>query len=306
MRAAIDVGTNTVRLLIGDASDGRIRPDRYFRRITRLGGGMTAGGLAADAMERTLCALRDFAGVLAERGIEQVRGVGTEVLRRADNGREFVAHIAAETGIALEIIDGEAEARLTAAGVLSALVPSPESCLIVDIGGGSTEFFLLNGGRSLLQRSYSLGVVRLAEDYGDKASRLACIDRNLTAFRADLEMSDLFRRAACADCQLVGTAGTITTLAALSLGMTDYDGQRVNNLRLEREYLEEMLTRLEGLSVAEREALPGMEKGRGDLIVPGLYILISLMDMISRQRITVSDYGLLEGVLLDFPSQVAP
>ncbi len=299
MRAAVDVGTNTIRLLVGEVQDGRVVPERYYRQITRLGGGITEQGLSPEAMARTLAALTEFARELTENGIFQVKAVGTEVLRRAGNAQAFVRQIAAETGFLVEIVDGETEARLTAAGVLSTISPQPTTCLIVDIGGGSTEFTLWHAGQSLLHCSYSLGVVRLAEEGRDAASWLERISPILEAFRSQLEQRQLLELAVSTDCQLIGTAGTVTTLAALQLGMTHYDWRRINNLVLDRESLQVLLDRLEGLTIAEREALPGMEKGRGDLIVPGLHIVISLMTMFFRQQLTVSDFGLLEGILLD-------
>lgn len=297
MRAAIDIGTNTARMLLGEVSRRKIAPISYHREITRLGGGSsTEMGLKPAAMEGTLGALRKFASVLCESSPHSIRIVGTEALRKAPNAGDFVDAVRSETGLALEIIDGEEEARLCALGVLSALSPIPDECLIVDIGGGSTEFILCRGTRLLFRKSYPLGVVSLCESFPDHSSCLAHIDLVLGAVLADLSGAGffpLFRQ-----CPLVGTAGTITTLAAIKLGMTEYDGQRVNNLVLERRDLVDLARRLEPLSPVERESLPGMEKGRGDLIIPGLQIVLSLLERLDRDRLTVSDYGLLEGILL--------
>jgi exopolyphosphatase/guanosine-5'-triphosphate,3'-diphosphate pyrophosphatase len=221
------------------------------------------------------------------------------VLRTAGNAPEFVRQLAEKTGILLEIVAGEKEARLTAAGVLSALDPRPDDCLIVDIGGGSTEFILCHAGVALLHRSYPLGAVRLAEDFADTASMSACIDRIMAKFRAEIEEENLLRFVISPECRLVGTAGTVTTLAALQLQMNQYDWRRVNNLVLHKSNLCELLKLLVPLSVAAREKLPGMEKGRGDLIVPGLHILLAVLDLFSFEQLTVSDFGLLEGILLE-------
>ena len=170
MQAAIDVGTNTVRLLLGRVENGRVVPHLYHRVITRLGGGATLEkGLAPEAMERTLSALKEIAGIMSASGVSHCRGVGTEALRKAVNGKIFVERIRSRTGLSLEIIDGEEEARLSALGVLSELDPRPESCLIFDIGGGSTEFILWQRGDILFQKSYPLGVVSLCENYSEKA-----------------------------------------------------------------------------------------------------------------------------------------
>lgn len=296
MRAALDVGTNTVRLLIGEVRGGRIEPFRYFRRITRLGGGFSpSGGLDPAAVQRTFSALREAASLIADAGVTEARGVGTAVLRAAPDGEAFAAAVRAETGIPLEIIPGEEEARLSAMGVRAVLDPMPERCLIMDVGGGSTEFILWEGEGIRFSRSYPVGVVVLSEACADAGEERRRIDEALAAFIRDL-------RAAGAEIApplpLVGTAGTVTTLAALKLRMTEYDWRRVNNLVLTAGELDRLAATLEALSVPEREALPGMEEGRGDLILPGLRIVRSVLDLLGGDRLVVSDSGLLEGVLL--------
>ena len=307
MRAAIDVGTNTVRLLLGDVSQGRVVPDRYVRRITRLGGGQTPdSGLTGEAMSRTLAALADFADELHRTPPVSVRAVGTEALRSAPNGRDFIARVFSETGLSLEIIDGEQEARLSSLGVLSALSTQPEYCLIFDIGGGSTEFTLCAGAKPLLHRSYPLGVVRLSEEAKTDVSRKRRIEAGIDMFLSEIAAAGLTGETVNPGCLLVGTAGTVTTLAALHLGMTSYDWRRVNNLVLPLSDLQNMAATLSPLTPAEREALPGVEKGRGDLIVPGLEIVLALLDRLQRSRLVVSDFGLLEGVLLSETQDAAP
>ena len=300
MYAAVDVGTNTVRLLIGSVHEGRIEPWHYFRRITRLGGGFSPErGLLPAAMERTLAALQEAAALLQGAPVQCVRGVGTAVLRAAGNGPDFATQAADLTGIPLEIIDGAEEARLSSLGVLSALAPQPTTCLIIDIGGGSTEFILWYQGRALFSRSYPLGVVRLAEDLPSPSLQTPEIDRTLTLFQAELASAGLASLASDPECLLVGTAGTVTTLGALHLGISEYDWQRINNLVLTIPDLRTLESVLEPLSVADRETLAGMEKGRGDLIVPGLRIVLGIMTRFHRKSLIISDFGLLEGILLN-------
>lgn len=299
MLAAIDIGTNTVRLLLGRAVDDRVEPITYHRIITRLGGSFSPrDGLAPPAMARTLAALEKIADLVGDVPAGQLRAVGTEALRRAPNAPQFLDEVRSRTGLAVEIIHGEEEARLSARGVLAALVPCPETCLIFDIGGGSTEFILWGDGRLLFQRSYPLGVVSLCERSPEPKAQLIRIAAILARLQEDLETTGLRNRVASSACPLVGTAGTVTTLAAMQLSMTTYDWRRVNNLQLSQRTLARMSDRLQGLSPVEREELPGMEKGRGDLILPGLRIVLALLDTLDRKRITVSDFGLLEGVLL--------
>lgn len=298
MRASIDVGTNTVRLLVGEVRASRVVPQRYHRHITRLGGGFTpAKGLAPEAMERTLFVLQGMADTLSAAGITAVRAVGTAALRNAPNGRTFAERVRTTTGIPLEIIGGEEEARLCALGVLSALEPRPERCLIFDVGGGSTEFILCHGGATLFQRSYPIGAVTLCEQHPGSPEQEAQIAVNLDRLLADLSAAGLTEPATA--CPLVGTAGTVTTLAALTLGMSEYDWRRVNNLPLTRDEIEGLAARLAPLTPEEREALPGMERGRGDLIMPGLRVVLGIMERLRHDRLTVSDFGLLEGLLME-------
>lgn len=246
-------------------------------------------------MERTLFALREAADILSQAHVTTIRAAGTAALRSSRNGRDFAAKVRSTTGIPLEIIDGEEEARLCAAGVLAALSPRPATILAFDIGGGSTEFVLCRDEAVLFQRSYPVGVVSLAEECSAPAEQQRRIDAALAGLSADLQQSGL---SIGADCELVGTAGTVTTLAALQLGMAEYDWRRVNNLQLTLQQVDALSDRLIPLSTTDRERLPGMEPGRGDLILPGLRTVQSILAHFNRSRLTVSDFGLLEGLLL--------
>ena len=297
MPAALDVGTNTVRLLVGEVTDGKLLPHYYFRRITRLGGGLSdSQGLAPEAMERTLRAFAEVRALLDQHGVTRVRGVGTQALRRAVNADAFLEQARGVLGFDLEIISGNEEAVLSSAGILSALDAAPAAALMFDIGGGSTEFVLWQG-EVLFHRSYPLGVVSLAE-CADAAQQQAVIDATLAQLRRDLQEVGLWPVVLDEDCAYVGTAGTVTTLAAMQLGMTEYDWRRVNNLRLSRGDLQKLCATLAPLTIPQRESLPGMEEGRGDLILPGAGIVSSLLDKTGHSEIVVSDFGLLEGVLL--------
>lgn len=295
MKAALDIGSNTVRMLLGEPMAGRICPERYLRTITRLGGGYDPQvGIAADAAERTIVALEAYARVLAEVRPEQIRAVATEAVRRAGNRNVFVEAVRRRTGISVEIISGAEEAAFSCAGVLAALDPRPGSALIFDLGGGSTEFVVLQGDETLWQKSYPLGVVSLAE----AAQPAQSIAQLLTELAEDLNKVGLLDAVRSAACVPVGTAGTVTTLAAVALGMTNYDWRRINNFELTSIALQQMQQRFLPLTPSEREAMPGMEPGRGDLIVHGMEIVLGLLDLCGKERLRVSDFGLLEGVLL--------
>ena len=198
------------------------------------------------------------------------------------------------TGLQIEVIEGAEEALLTTMGVLSVVDPVPESVIIIDIGGGSTELACLIDGRIRFQESYPLGVVRLCEECSSVSERQQQIDAVFDQFTESLLTLGLADR----PYQLIGTAGTITTLAAIHLQLDEYDAALINNHELSSVWLEELQQMLQLLSVPEREALTGMEPGRGDLILPGLQILLTLSRLLQLSSLKVADSGLLEGVML--------
>lgn len=299
MNAAIDAGSNTLRLLIGETSQGRVSPHIYQRRITRLAGGFTVeGGLSPDARERTLLALREFAATCRELRVNQIKAVGTAAFRRACNGVEFAQEVRCLTGIPLEIISGEQEANYTLSGVLSALDPLPRYTLVIDIGGGSTEFVLCSDRQSLWATSIPLGVVRLTEDYTDPGERAKEIEISISQLSAKLHSVCEENNVDLNELGFVGTAGTVTTLAALDMKMAKYDWQKVNNYTMTKARLQQWYQCLLPMTIADREGMPGMEQGRGDLIIAGLEIVLAQMKLLGTEELIISDFGILEGVLL--------
>lgn len=298
MYAAIDLGTNTIRLLIGEVVGNRILSVGCFRRITRLGGGFCRKkGLSEEAMARTLAGIADFARIVDEHEVQTVAAFGTAALRAAPNAAEFQSRVREMSGFCLDIISGEKEALLGCRGVLSGLAPSPEKGLIFDVGGGSTEFVLYHSGKILFHRSYPLGVVTLSENHSHPLQISAVIDGVLDTLFSDLTASGI-DLAQLKGLPLIGTAGTITTLAAVHLGLPVYDSRLINGLVLTSDHLKICRNRFSSVSVTEREALPGMEKGRGDLIMPGLTIVETVLQRLGKKSLIVSDSGLLEGILL--------
>jgi len=297
--AAIDLGTNTARLLIGhvDAA-GVIRPVLQMRRITRLGGGFTREeGISGEASARTVAALRDFAEEMKRHHVAGLRAVATSAVRDAVNGREFCDLILRETGIELEIIDGNIEGLLTLRGVLSGIDDKSGNFLVFDVGGGSTEYTLAGGDTVLFTASLPLGVVRLTE------GKITCglmeekIVRELRALREKLQKKALL---SCLDqATLVGTAGTATTLAAISRKMTHYDYRLVNNYVMGLGEIKTICATLLPMTPAQRLQVPGLEEGREDLIIAGMLITIKTMELFGFTTLKVSDFGLLEGVLLE-------
>lgn len=295
--AAIDVGTNTARLLIGcvDAS-GSIQPLLLKRHITRLGGGFSKeSGLSAEARERTINAMLDFAKALKDHGVTKVRAVATSAVRDALNGKFFSEEVSAKTGIRLEVIDGNEEAILTLRGVLTGLGKPSGDYFIFDVGGGSTEYTLTQGETPLFTRSLPLGVVRLTEGKVTYDAMSDKISRELTKLADEIEKAGFRKNMAHA--VLVGTAGTATTLAAINLKMTDYDYRKVNNYCLSLDSIKGILAELLPMNPAERLSVPGLEKGREDLIIAGILITIKTMEIFGYEQLKVSDYGLLEGLI---------
>lgn len=295
--ASIDLGTNTARLLIGKVEGGTVAPILIKRRITRLGGGFTReSGISPEAWQRSLDALIDFAAEMKRGGVTRLRAVATSAVRDAVNGAAFCSEVIDRTGIRLEVIDGEEEGLLTLAGVISGLNRKEGDFFVFDVGGGSTEYTLAESRRPLHTESLPLGVVRLTEGKPDVPAMEEKIGRELAELGKHLEGNGLWGRLDGAT--LVGTAGTATTLAAISLQMTDYDYRRVNNHVITRDEIGRIFAMLLPLSSEERLTVPGLEKGREDLIIAGILITLKTMDVFGFDRMTVSDFGLLEGVLL--------
>ncbi|MDX2481600.1 MAG: hypothetical protein QNK24_14850 [Desulfuromusa sp.] len=295
MYAVIDVGSNTTRMLLGDCHKGAIQPHSHYREITRLAGGFSEStGLSAIGMDKTLATLKSYKKTIAAHNISHVRVVGTAALRRAQNQQVFLDKVLAATGLVIEVIDGVEEAQLTTMGVLSVVAPIANSTVVIDIGGGSTELTCLMDGQVRFQASYPIGVVQLCEECFSDAERQQLIDAAFKKFAASIKAIGLADR----PYQLIGTAGTITTLAAIHLQLEIYAAGLINNHELSVYWLEGFQQKLKLISVPEREALIGMEQGRGDLILPGLQILLTLLRQLQLSSLRVSDSGLLEGIIL--------
>jgi exopolyphosphatase/guanosine-5'-triphosphate,3'-diphosphate pyrophosphatase len=295
--AAIDVGSNTVRMLLAKKLDNELVDPMYLRQVTRLGGGYhPQTGLAPHSMDRTLQALEQFADLLSQRQIKQVKIVGTAALRRAVNSSDFIEQVLHKTGLDIVVISGKTEANFSCCGILSVLNPPPKRALLFDIGGGSTEIILFDCGKILLQLSLPLGVVRLIEDHPKHNLRHNVILHGLEPLSSNPIWQQWQQDSE--PIELIGTAGTVTTLAALRLQLVVYNQLRVNNLVLERTWLQELTIKIEKMNLKQRLDLPGMEKGRADIILPGIQVVNALLDLADKDSLRVSDAGLLEGLLL--------
>ncbi|HIJ96749.1 MAG TPA: exopolyphosphatase [Desulfuromonadales bacterium] len=294
--AAIDFGTNTARLLIGRRTPHGLTTLHVERQVVRLGGGFTdSGGLSAEAQQRGLDCLKRFAEIIKEYAVPAVRASATSAVRDAVNGPAFVETVFKETGITLTVIDGDMEGLLTLKGVIAGLDSVPANMLVLDVGGGSTEFTVVLGGEPKLIRSLPLGVVRLTEGFKTEQAMRDRISLVMSAFLQEMSLADI-----CVppDCVFIATAGTATTLAAIQLEMVEYDYRRVNNYLIQRPDITRIYQQLLPLQPHERLAVKGLEKGREDLIMAGSMIIMSTMDLFVFNEMKVSDYGLLEGLAL--------
>ncbi len=300
--AAIDLGSNTIRLLVADADPASgLCVVHGEQVVARLGEGLARNGrLGPAAMERAFATVRAYRDRAVQLGAARVITVATAAVRRAANGEEFLDRLRAEPRLVPRMATGEAEARLMLLGVAWGSPVGPGPICVLDIGGGSTELVVARDARRLGAVSLDLGVVGLAErffrtDPVDWAEYGACADHVAERLRA--EAWPTIRR--LGPLALVGTAGTITTLAALDLGLSAYEPARVQGHRLTAAGITRLRDRLGALSIAARARLPCLEPGRADLIIPGIVITLGVIAGLELAELTVSDTGLREGILLD-------
>jgi exopolyphosphatase / guanosine-5'-triphosphate,3'-diphosphate pyrophosphatase len=300
--ATIDLGTNTVRLLVAELGAARAWTIvHHEQRVTRLGEGLAASGeLQAAPMARTAATVGEYVERARTLGAARIRIVATSAVREARNGAAFAGRLERETGEPVEVVRGDDEARLTVRGVLEGLGRPAGARVVFDIGGGSTEYIRTLDDRIVATVSLTLGVVALAERFAfpgpAEPERYRAMAAEIGA-RLRRELTAAVRTGALHD--LVGTAGTVTTLAALDLGLTSYDASRVQAHRLTREAVARQRERLAALPVEQRAALPCLEPGRADLILPGLAIVEQTMALFGVASLVVSDAGLREGMMAE-------
>nr|WP_264581761.1 Ppx/GppA phosphatase family protein [Rhodoblastus acidophilus] len=312
--AALDLGTNNCRLLVARPIRDPGAPAESFRiidafsRIVRLGEGLgQTGELSEAAICRTLDALLVCRDKMAARDVCRARLIATEACRAAANGEDFVARVREETGLELEIISRETEARLAAAGCAALADSRAKSVLLFDIGGGSSEIVWLaprNGAQEGQVRhwtSLQLGVVTLAERFGGAEVSF----RQFTAM-TELVVSELqqfLARSAkeerCNRFHLLGTSGTVTTLAGVHLNLSRYDRRRVDGLWMSHAEIDAVMNKLRGMSYAERSRNACIGPDRADLVLAGCAILEGIRRCFPSERVRIADRGLREGMLLE-------
>ena len=299
--AAVDIGTHSTRLLVADV-DGSGRDadldtvDRRMR-ITRLGQGVDAGRrLHDDAIARTVEVLKEYRRAIDDLGVEGIRATATSAARDADNRDDFFGPAAEVLGVTPELISGDEDARLSFLGATAGL-EEPTPYLVVDIGGGSTEF-VMGTEEPTAVASVDLGCVRLSEQLlvsdppaPEELSEAVAIVRDHLA-DVEREVSGL-RDAAT----LIGLAGTITTVAAVELGIPEYDAEKLHHFRLTKEAAEDVFRTLATEPAEQRRHNPGLEPGRVDVIVGGAIVLVTILRVLGFDEVLVSEADILDGLV---------
>lgn len=310
--AALDLGTNNCRLLVAvPGRPGQFRVIDAFSRIVRLGEGLAAtGSLARPAMDRAVEALKVCADKLGARKVRKARLIATEACRSARNGAEFINRVEKEAGLKLEIIDRRTEARLAVSGCGPLVERGTQGVVLFDIGGGSSEIALIDLSRHRTPRlanhivswtSLPVGVVSLAENFGGRhvtpavfEAMVAEVARLLEGFEGRERLAHL---ASGLHFHLLGTSGTVTTLAGVHLGLERYDRRRVDGLWMDNEHVDAMIGQLLSWDFEQRVANPCIGADRADLVLAGCAILEAIRRHWPSRRLRVADRGLREGML---------
>ncbi|QCD56347.1 Ppx/GppA phosphatase family protein [Streptomyces hawaiiensis] len=304
--AAVDCGTNSIRLLVADADPATGELVDLDRRMTivRLGQGVDrTGRLAPEALQRTFAACREYAGIIKEHGAERLRFVATSASRDAENRDEFVRGVLDILGVEPEVISGDQEAAFSFTGATKELAGRDHLAkpyLVVDIGGGSTEF-VVGDDRVRAARSVDIGCVRMTERHlvrdgvvsdPPSAERIAAMRADIEAALDLAEQTVPLREART----LVGLAGSVTTVSAIAQELPEYDSEAIHHSRVSYERVREITEWLLRSTHAERAAVPSMHPGRVDVIGAGALVLLSIMERIGAREVVVSEHDILDGI----------
>jgi exopolyphosphatase / guanosine-5'-triphosphate,3'-diphosphate pyrophosphatase len=299
--AAIDCGTNSIRLLVADTVDGRLVDVTREMRIVRLGEGVDrTGSLAPQALERTRAALADYAATIRANGVERVRMVATSATRDAANRDVFASMVREVLGRDPEVISGREEAALSFAGAVASLRGLRGPVMVADIGGGSTELVVgsPDGAGGLRSRSMDVGCVRMTERHlrsdpptpDQIEAAVADVRQAIDQVRGDVPLYDVGA--------FVGVAGTVTTVAAIALGLDHYDAAAIHGRVMSATEVHDVTARLLAMTHDERAALPVMHPGRVDVIGAGALILRTLVEATGVTEVIASEHDILDGIAL--------
>jgi exopolyphosphatase / guanosine-5'-triphosphate,3'-diphosphate pyrophosphatase len=322
--ASIDVGSNTLRLLIGRIEDNKLIDIFSDRIITRLGNRVDqTGRLQDENIETSLSALKEFSAAISKHEVRHVKAVATSALREASNSDIFIKRVYDVTGISIEVIPGEKEAELTLRGILNSL-PEPECRIpplprwgmgegdrhpmfIVDIGGGSTEWILYRDQDHIDMGSIRIGVIKLSRYFLKTGpiseGELKIFDYKIVPVIEELKKRT--RRLMSGHTRFIGTAGTFTAIASIDLGLDVYSREKIHLHTITLSGLQALGKKLAALSLEERKKMKGLEPERADLIIPGIQFTIKIMKSLNFDELIISDYGLIEGALFDIEKNIS-
>jgi exopolyphosphatase/guanosine-5'-triphosphate,3'-diphosphate pyrophosphatase len=296
--AAIDIGTNTILMLIAEVAENRIlKIIRDEHAIARLGRGVDENRrIGSEAFERVFGFLQSYRQIALQEGVETIRACGTSALRDAANREEFVKFIFEKTGIKIRILSGNEEALLTYRGALWGFAESDDICGVLDIGGGSTELIFGRGASVFEGKSLDIGSVRLTERFLRKSP--PDLEAILTASEYIRNQLKLFPMLAHGSI-LYGVAGTLTTLAAIDQDLEAFDGPKIHGYRLQRSHIDSIFKRLAGLTLPDLLRYPAIVPDRADILIGGILILREILAHYSIPDIVVSRQGLRYGMMLE-------
>ncbi len=300
--AALDIGTNTTRLLVADVPKrGTFSPLVRKRAVTRLGEGAYKDMTIQDyAIKRTFHAIKEFVSIAKCHNVEFIRAVGTGILREAKNSSELLKMVKMSLGVDIDIVTGVEEARLSLLGAIAMLDPRPEEFLLFDLGGGSTEFIWVKGEEIKERKSILLGAVSFRDIYllHDPPLEIE-LERAREAVHVKMKeieplISEVYRIN-----ELIGTSGSVSTLGSSILGLSRYEPGMLNNKRIWRKQVDNFIDKIKYMDINERKYIRGIAEGHEDIIIAGSLIIKEIMSMLDHDSFRICEGGLLEGIVLD-------
>ena len=292
--AGIDIGSNSIRLIIAEVENNKIKNIIYQEKATtRLAANINKTGiLQEEPFNKSINVLAGFRKALNKYNVEKIKTVATSAVREAANGKEFI-NAAKNSGIEISIISGKEEGMLEYLGVCSGFDAGRQP-LILDVGGGSSEIIYMQDNNELHTESHKIGVVKMADMFDFQKSSTEILEKcsaYIKEFFKDVTIPNNIQN-------FIATAGTSTTLAAIDMEMTEYDYNKVNGYKITKEKVIEILNKVYSTPYNKRLEIKGMDKGREDLIIPGILIILEILKKTNLNIITVSDFGLREGAVV--------
>lgn len=296
--AVIDIGTNSIRMLLAEVKDGEIKNSTKVLEMTRIGKGVNkTKRLSDDAMDRSIDALRKFKDLAIDYGASEIKAIATSAVRDALNKDEFITRVKEELGMEINVISGEKEAELGFAGVIYGNMSKSQDILVIDIGGGSTEFIIGVGNEIKYRTSIDVGAVRMTDkhistdpisddEFNNLAQNIEKILRDVIVKIKEYNIEEVF-----------GIGGTVTTLAAIDQNLDIYDRNKVHNYKLKTYEIEDMIDRFKSLNNDARKKIKGLQPKRADIILAGSIILYEILKALGVEQIIISDYDNLEGYI---------